>query len=423
MTFGIGGRHSAGTMVNDFLGLFNIKGAGIGLALDSLTGNSIGQLQNMHDMMLETAMGHGTGPLQRAMGQMAIPPFLGMPSPMSAFPAMMPLCGCGYGGTQQVDLAPGTTNIPFFSKLFSPQRRMAGQFERQLRNNPYARAAFEAQIGGRIIDFGIRNDGKFTVQRFAPGFAPMPGMAFNPLANNAFGYMAGMGSAAAMSGLGMPGIYGGNPFMGFMAGGFNNILGMPGFGGGQFAMPGVMTSPFGASNSVGIGSPQGFNWAGLQTSLGGQGVGSWNPQAAPGQINNTNPMYERAHQAEIDAVLRDPSLTVEDKVTLMIMLIMKKMDQDIERQAQYINSIQQQQSNRGQTGQTGGAGGGKGGKGGNAVGGQAGGLDNQSSPSIDVETMKLKRMIDKRSQMFDMLRQIIDKYNQTAKGIIDTIGR
>jgi len=58
-----------------------------------------------------------------------------------------------------------------------------------------------------------------------------------------------------------------------------------------------------------------------------------------------------------------------------------------------------------------------------ARGGQAGGLDNQSSPSIDVETMKLKRMIDKRSQMFDMLRQIIDKYNQTAKGIIDSMGR
>lgn len=415
MVYGFGRPNSAGTLVNDFLGVFNIRGAGIGLAIDSLTGNSAGALQNLHDQMLETALGSGTGPIQRAMfSQMGIPPFLGMPSPMNAFPAMMPLCGCGYGGAQQIDLAPGTSNIPIFSKLFSPQRRMAGQFERQLRNNPYARAAFEAQIGGRIIDFGIRNDGKFTVQRFAPGFAPMPGMAFNPLANNAFGYMAGMNSAAMMGGYaGMPGF--GSPFQGFLAGGFSNILGA----GGQYAMPGVMQSPFGASNTVGMGSPNGFNFAGLQTSLGGQGVGSWNPQAAPGQINNTNPAYERAHQAEIDAVLRDPSLTVEDKVTLMIMLIMKKMDQDIERQAQYINSIQQQQSNRGQTGQTGQPNG----KGKGAVGGQAGGLDNQSSPSIDVETMKLKRMIDKRSQMFDMLRQIIDKYNQTAKGIIDSLGR
>ena len=42
---------------------------------------------------------------------------------------------------------------------------------------------------------------------------------------------------------------------------------------------------------------------------------------------------------------------------------------------------------------------------------------------IDVESMRLKRLIDKRSQMFDMLRQVIDKYNQTAKGMIDSVGR
>jgi hypothetical protein len=40
---------------------------------------------------------------------------------------------------------------------------------------------------------------------------------------------------------------------------------------------------------------------------------------------------------------------------------------------------------------------------------------------IDVETMKLKRLIDKRSQTFDILRQIIAKYNETAKGIIDSM--
>ena len=37
--------------------------------------------------------------------------------------------------------------------------------------------------------------------------------------------------------------------------------------------------------------------------------------------------------------------------------------------------------------------------------------------------MKLKRTIDKRSQMFDSLRQIIDKYNETAKNMIQAIGR
>jgi hypothetical protein len=52
-------------------------------------------------------------------------------------------------------------------------------------------------------------------------------------------------------------------------------------------------------------------------------------------------------------------------------------------------------------------------------------LQNSRLPSatVDVETMKLKRLIDKRSQLFDLLRQITDRYNQTAKGIIDSLGR
>src|SRR5262249_967028 len=101
--------------------------------------------------------------------------------------------------------------------------------------------------------------------------------------------------------------------------------------------------------------------------------------------------------SDVGNVLNDSSLTVEDKITLMLMMIMEKMDQDIEAQGNYINALQQQQQAQ------------------QASGGQGGG---GGAPSIDVETMKLKRLIDKRSQMFDMLRQIIDKYNQTAKGII-----
>jgi hypothetical protein len=400
------GVNSFGTSVNDFLGFFNIKGAGIGVAIDSLTGNQLGVLANLHDQFLETALGRGTGPIERMMGT-GIPPFLGMPSPMGAYPGLMPFCGCGYAGMQQVDLAAGSSNIPFFSKLFNPHRRMAGRFERLLRTNPYARAQFEASIGGRITGFGLRNDGVFTVQRFAPGFHPGMALNMNPMAGTALGGLYGMEQSImaqagrlGMLGMGTPyfgaGSMFGNPFMGFTMGGMMNVAGMQGPAGAGYG-------PFDNSGA-----------------MGGRGFGSWNPLAMPGRINNTNPSYEAAHQAETASVLSDPSLTVEDKVTLLIMLIMKKMDRDIERQAQYINSIQQQQSSR-EPGATQGtaangfnAGGPFGGP-----GGEAGG----NSPSIDVETMKLKRLIDKRSQMFDMLRQIIDKYNQTAKGIIDSIGR
>ncbi len=402
------GVNSFGTAVNDFLGFFNIRGAGIGVAIDSLTGNSTGVLANLYDQYLETALGRGTGPIERMMGTMGagmIPPFLGMPSPMAAYPGLMPFCGCGYAGMQRVDLAAGSSNIPILSSLLSPRRRMAGRFERLLRSNPYARAQFESSIGGRIVNFGPRNNGVFTIQRFAPGFNPGMAMAMNPMAGTAMGGLYGMEQAMmgqagrmGMLGMGMPYFGGGsmfgNPFMGFTMAGMMNVAGMQ--------------------------APAGAGWGPFDNSgaMGGRGFGSWNPLAMPGRINNTNPSYEMAHQAETASLLADPSLTVEDKVTLLIMLIMKKMDKDIERQAQYINSIQQQQSSREPGGGAGQAGFNAGGPFGGVQGEQGG-----NSPSIDVETMKLKRLIDKRSQMFDMLRQIIDKYNQTAKGIIDSIGR
>jgi hypothetical protein len=37
--------------------------------------------------------------------------------------------------------------------------------------------------------------------------------------------------------------------------------------------------------------------------------------------------------------------------------------------------------------------------------------------------MKLKRLIDRRAQQVDLLRERIDKYNRTAKAIIDSMGR
>jgi hypothetical protein len=89
-----------------------------------------------------------------------------------------------------------------------------------------------------------------------------------------------------------------------------------------------------------------------------------------------------------EAILEDPTLTLEDKLTLTRMMLIQKLDDDIAEQTRRVNALQNSSS---------------------------------TGHSIDVETMKLKRLIDKRSQTFDMLRQIIDKYNETAKGIIDSM--
>ena len=421
---------SVGLRVNDLLGALGIPGGMIGAQIDQSMGNQVGMLKNLADAYQEAATGRATNGLQRAIGSGSIPPFLNMASPMSQIGQMGPLCGAGYaGGFQHMDLAPGSGS-GLMSRLFDPRRRSAVKLERLLKRNPIARAAFEQAIGGRIASFG-KTDGKMTIQRFPRGFSPMPfagpfaGAAFSPLGAMSQGILGG----AARLGLGaMTGGLLANPFFGATALGLGNIAGglLGGLGGG---LAGGLTGGLPGALAGGLAGALG-PIGGLFGGLGGQGVGSWNPNAAPGKINGNHPAQERAHQAEVNGVLQDPSLTVEDKISLMLMLIMKKMDKDIEKQANYINSLQQQQGNRGSGGKKGGGGAKKGGSplgkiagggGGGKKGGGAGQTD--SSKSIDVETQKLSRMTQKRGQMFDLLRQIIDKYNETAKGIIQSIGR
>jgi hypothetical protein len=208
----------------------------------------------------------------------------------------------------------------------------------------------------------------------------------------------------------------GNPFLGLALGGLGGLatgaMAPTGsFGGALGQAPFPMASPFGF---------------GL---LDGAGFGSGNPLAMPGRIGNTNPAYEAAHTAQVSSVMNDPSLSVEDKIMLCLMLICKKMDNDIENQMQYINAIQNQQANRQKKGQAlgaigtiaGGIIGGPVGAGvGGSLGGKAGGGGN-SAPSVDIETKKLERMITKRAQMFEMLSNIMKKYDETAKNTIQQI--
>ncbi|MBI2378524.1 MAG: hypothetical protein HYV07_31285 [Deltaproteobacteria bacterium] len=342
------------------------------------------------------------------------------PSPATMQSITAELCGSGYA---HVDLAPGE-RAGFLARLFNPRRRAAAEFERLLSQNPMVRSAFENTVGGRVVLDGT-SDGRFMIQRFPDGAAPLPSLSSNPVANTVAGLFSDIDASimnqlqavANVSSTGQGTIASGltaNPFMGLMTTGFTNMLGGLGLGGGL----------------QGAQAPFGFGM------LSGAGAGSFNPLAMPGRIQNTNPAYEQTHQAQVDSVLNDPSLTIEDKVTLMLMLVMKKQDNDIERQAQYINSIQQQQSNRGGKGSTtagmlGGVagtalGGPNSAEKGGAISGMVGGTGNpatNNAPSIDVETLKLQRMVTKRQQMFDMLKAIIDKYNETAKGVIQSLGR
>jgi hypothetical protein len=44
-----------------------------------------------------------------------------------------------------------------------------------------------------------------------------------------------------------------------------------------------------------------------------------------------------------------------------------------------------------------------------------------SAPSIDVETKKLERLVQKRSQLFDLLSKVMERYDASAKSIIQSM--
>jgi hypothetical protein len=409
--------NSVGTQINDILGKYGLPGGMLGAQVDTLLGNPLGALGNLRDGFQEAARGRGTNKFERLTGGRLPHAHPGCPS--SLFKQNSRLCGAGYhGGRQRIDLAAGTPNN-FLSRIFNPRRRGAAKFEALLKKSPFARAAFERAVGGRITSFG-KSDGKMTIQRSPFGRFPSP-IGMSPFAAPAMGILPGMSQS---------------------------ILGQAGRLGLGAAAGGLLTgSPFGAFAGAGLASVLG-NPLGMGGALGGGNYGSWNPMASPGSIANSNPMAERAHTAQNQSMLNDPSLTVEDAIMLMLMNIMKKMDKDIKKQAQKISSMNNQQGNSkaggqgksgsgkgnmlGKAGKAAGTalGGKVGGKVGNGIGsklggaGAAGGQNGQQKQnSIDIETQKLSQLTKKRGNMFQTLQKIMEGYNSTAKGTIQSMNR
>jgi hypothetical protein len=360
----------------------------------------------------------------------------------------MAACGCPhkFANSREIDFGatpPGTD--PMTALMTRQQGAMMEQF---LTSNPFARQQLEMALGGRILRDGI-TDGKIRVRQFGQGAFPGGGIS-NTAATNAIGALNGINQAALASPVplqqGTPNMYP-NAILGGLA---NVLAGKGGLGG----LGGVGYAPaFPGSVMPDLMGLQGLNPAGI---IAGQGVAPQGIGTLPGI---DNPILNQAIMAPpmmgggfpfvapqpvgfpagpaplpiapggglipgggippqipnfpalpgvggggfnvggdlLGVNLNDPSLSVEDKVTLLLMQIMKKTDKEIEQQANNLQRLQAQ--------------------GGQGANGQ------QGTPSIDVESMKLKRLIDKRNQMFDTLRQIVDKYNQTAKGIIDTVSR
>jgi serine/threonine-protein kinase len=113
-------------------------------------------------------------------------------------------------------------------------------------------------------------------------------------------------------------------------------------------------------------------------------------ERASKDVAETARLQAEVRRALLRAQLAKLPLAEEDLRTLEIMLALKDNDDAIAAQAALLERL---------------------------VG------DSAPPASIDEETMKLKRLIEKREVQFEKVRQVIDQYNDKAQKVIDSIGR
>lgn len=89
-------------------------------------------------------------------------------------------------------------------------------------------------------------------------------------------------------------------------------------------------------------------------------------------------------------LLLNPDIPFEDAVAAILFVLAEGMDEAIEDQAKKIEELQ------------------------NGTGPKTAG----EVPSIDSEMMKLKQQTDRRGRLFDTMRQVTEKYDESAQGTI-----
>ena len=95
---------------------------------------------------------------------------------------------------------------------------------------------------------------------------------------------------------------------------------------------------------------------------------------------------------EIMEALLNPDVSLEDAIMGLLMRIASSMDEKIHEQAKKIADL------------------------------EAGkGPESNQKPNLDEETLKLKRLNDRRGQLFDTVKQTIDKFEEQSKGAIQSL--
>ena len=128
----------------------------------------------------------------------------------------------------------------------------------------------------------------------------------------------------------------------------------------------------------------------------GKESASWQNLAGTLRNQNLNAQLDgKAPEAGKKAAVKN----TEDENLLTMQATVKHMDKEIETQIKRIKELEGQVSKGDPK------------------------TKKAAEKSLDVETQKLQRMVQKRSQMFEMLGRVIDRYNEQAKKTIDSLGR
>jgi hypothetical protein len=119
-------------------------------------------------------------------------------------------------------------------------------------------------------------------------------------------------------------------------------------------------------------------------------------------IPSRRPIEERERSRVSEAserILADPSSSIEDKLTALLILVSGAFDNLIDEKIGKIQKLQGMMEK----------------KSGEAL--------TKAKSSIDTETLELQRLTTKREQFFKLLQGVIEKYNGTAQGVLQKLNQ
>jgi hypothetical protein len=141
------------------------------------------------------------------------------------------------------------------------------------------------------------------------------------------------------------------------------------------------------------------------------GGGMYIPGMTPMSMMNNNPMESMMRSCMMTSVLMDPSLSVEDKVMILLMLVCNFKDRDIEREMRDMANTGGVPGAMGQPGKV------------PYPGRSMGPMMGDNSEGQDIKAARIQRLVQSRQSIFEMLTKVMESYDRTKREVAQAMGR